>query len=464
MITQEKALKTLSRFNIDEDQLESWESELNLDIPVDKFGNKIYSQLHINLFKNIKKHLTLGRSLLDIKRMVILPRQEATQENDSSKNDSASDQPVETESKALASVGSSAANKTDGSASPFALALEATQVFAQEPTTIPESVITTLQEPVAPATVLSTPSETRSSEQPVLLATAPNSLSQRLLRELKPVEPKRLSLQEFVDAHETQGIGEPLMGSSLVSRKSSRFSTPPVRINTASMQPTQGQNAGLLALIDKLMAEKDTLQQKLLLAEKQKAHLMKANDIFQQKVNDLNAEIEHLKEIFQSKEHFQEHLKLIDDKSRLQKQVLDVEERHTRAEKKLMQLNSEVERLRSSLSDRIDPKVFVGNWLEEADLVEVVFDNFGINIESKRNRMFKITHPPERCFGHTAVVETTYDYQTNTLWKRTETLVLSIIHENRLEGELIVEYQLDGTPVARANYKARCYRNGIKGN
>ena len=155
--------------------------------------------------------------------------------------------------------------------------------------------------------------------------------------------------------------------------------------------------------------------------------------MFQTRVRELNTQVESLQD--ELKAH--ENLKLIDDKSKLQKQIIEAEQRYTTAEKQITKLTTETQQLRTSLASKVDPKNYIGNWLEEADLSDVLFDNFGINIESKRNRMFKITLPPERFFGHTAIIETTYDYQTNTLWKRTETLILNIVHDNMLEGELI---------------------------
>ncbi len=399
MITHERALETLGRFNIDEDQIEDWEAQLGLEIPVDQHGNKVYSPLHINLFKNIKKHLALGRSLVEIKRMVVLPPKEI-------------EKPFAANEKSIQKIEKQ--NLEEGMA-------------------IPQHSV-----------------ENDRHES--------NTLSQRLLNELKLMTPKTGS--DMGNSSVPQKALPNLSHDFAHKPKRSleRFVSPPVKIVTSSMIKQQGPNGGLLVLIDKLMAEKDDLQSRLLLTEKQKAHLYQANEMFQNRVKELAGEIEKLQVQLQG----QENLKLIDDKSRLQKQIIDAEHRYSDAEKKLSRLNSEVEQLRSSLANKVDPKVFLGNWLEEATLSEVIFDNFGINIESRRNRMFKITHIPERFFGHTAIIETAYDYQTNTLWKRTETLVLNVIQENHLEGELLVEYNLDGTPVARANYRVKCYRNGVK--
>jgi DNA-binding transcriptional MerR regulator len=403
LITQQRALETLERFHIDEEQLSEWESELGLEIPEDAFGNKVYSQLHINLFKNVKKHLALGRSLTDIKRMVVLP--------------------------------------------------EASQAIAQSKQPLEAEDVMLKQE-----------RENAQTQHASIQKEFKNTLSNRLLRELRPVTPRVNPVYQDVPSStngEPVGNGE---GTQLalpqqqVNRSLKRFASSPVRIASSGLLSQQGTNAGLLVLIDRLMEEKDDLQANLMQMEKQKDHLYQANEMFQRRVSDLNREIERLHEQLKATEH----LKLIDDKSRLQKQVIDAEHRQMDAEKRLIKLNSKVKQLEDSLASKIDPKVYIGNWLEEAELSEVVFDNFGINIESKRNRMFRITQPPERFFGHTAIVETVYDYQTNTLWKRTETLILNIVDDNRLEGEMIAEYTLDGTPVARATYRVKCFRNGVR--
>lgn len=415
MITPERVLETLGRFHITEEQLSEWEAELGLEIPLDKFGNKAYSPLHINLFKNIKKHLTLGRSLSEIKRLVVLPSQ----------------------SQAVTA------------------AEQAEQTIAQE------SVLA-----VVGSASLETERHMMYTQNQALETGFKNTLSQRLLQELRPVTPNMASASQAQPFSITDkalpGNTQPSLPSlsNRTKRRLKRFASTPVRITSSSISNQQGANAGLLVLIDRLIEEKDELQSKVLDIEKQKVHLHQANDLFQRRVKELSQEIESLQEQLRARENF----KLITEKSRLQKQLIEAEQRQAAAEKTLSKLTSEIHQLKESLASRIHPKAFVGNWLEEAELMEVAFDNFGINIESRRNRMFRITHPPERFFGHTAIIDTTYDYQTNTLWKRTETLVLNIIHENRLEGELTADYILDGTLVAKAIYRVKCHRNGVKTN
>jgi hypothetical protein len=97
--------------------------------------------------------------------------------------------------------------------------------------------------------------------------------------------------------------------------------------------------------------------------------------------------------------------------------------------------------------------------METGSLVEVVYDNFGINIEPERVRLFRISDMPTRLYGNTAIINTSYQYETNNLWKRDESLIVSYIDEQTLAGELIAEYILDGVPVAKAIYRVTCRRS-----
>ena len=106
------------------------------------------------------------------------------------------------------------------------------------------------------------------------------------------------------------------------------------------------------------------------------------------------------------------------------------------------------------------PGRFIGNWMETGELLEVEYDNFGINIENERARLFRISEPPERVFVNSAVIHTSYQYETNKLWRRNETLLVTMVDNDTLEGELISEYVLDGVPVAKAAYKVTCRRQG----
>jgi DNA-binding transcriptional MerR regulator len=397
-MTEQKAMETLGRLGISSYQLAEWETELGLEIPVDDHGEKLYSPLHLNLFKNVGKHLSMGRSLEDIKRMVVLP-------------------------------------------------VQTTPSFPQAYTEVEEDPL--FDDADGPETFSSGAFDhemamTQQSE--MVDALLPNTLSRRILKEIRPLSVE--TAHAIIRNSELTLPARPF-------RSSKRFATPPTRLSAGMVSRQPGQHAGLLVLIDKLISEKDVMQEEVTRLEKQNTHLQQANQMFQAHVHYLTAENDGLK----AQLHSPENLRLIDDKARLQKELMMLEKHHTEAERTLQAVTADKQALEIRLAKKIDPKLLLGHWVEEAILDKVLFDNFGINVEPKRSRLFKITQPPERFFGHTAIIETVFDYRTNALWKRTETLILSLITPNHLTGEMISEYMLDGTPVARVKYRVECRRN-----
>lgn len=341
MFTTETALESLKKFDIDEQTLREWENQLGLAVPVDEYGRKQYSPHHINLFKNVKKHIALGRSLEQIKQIISLPPTKASKPH------------------------------------------------------VPTSLDTpaSLKKPYA-------------------------SL------------PNRPTLQKN----------------------------------------TQGRDSGLVELVNKLVSEKDQLHKKLMETEKLNSHLYNANTMFHRKVKELTHQITSLKSFIgqvqtKMKENSKDNqnLKLLDDKAKLQKQLLDAEKQGQSKEheldikqRELNMLNDQMKGLQERLSnvlENFDANLFRGDWLESGSLMEIIYDNFGINIEPERSRIFRIAEKPARNYGHTAVITTYYEYETNNLWKRTENLIISYINDNRLEGELVADYILDGVPVAQAIYR-----------
>lgn len=346
MFTTETALESLKKFDIDETTLESWETQLGLSVPVDDEGQKQYSPHHINLFKNIKKHIALGRSIEEIRDIISLP-------------------PV-------------------------------TSSKAQPETSASESIPTI---PAMPKSYASLPAR-------------------------------------------------PNLGAS-----------------------SKNNDAGLLELVNKLVSEKDQLHKKLIETEKLNSHLYNANSMFHRKVKELTNQIGGLKAFInqvQDKLRDNNNLKLLDDKSRLQKQLLDAEKNVQTREQEVEDKHREIldlqEKLISAenrfqdLIHHFDPKKFCGNWVENGRLTEILYDNFGINIETDRSRVFKIADPPERIYGLSANITTYYEYESNALWKRCENLSVAYINENYLQGEILAEYILDGVPVAKAIYKVSYVR------
>ena len=124
---------------------------------------------------------------------------------------------------------------------------------------------------------------------------------------------------------------------------------------------------------------------------------------------------------------------------------------------------AENDRMKTALAGkRFTARSFCGDWMEDSRLIDVVYDNFGIQVEPKRTRMFRIGSTPERVFGKTAIISTCYEYETNRMWKREETMTVTYMDNDSLRGELLIEYILDGVPVAKALYNLRCVKGEAK--
>lgn len=353
MYTVDTALESLRKYDIHEADLLAWEKDLSLEIPVDEYGRKQYSPHHVNLFKNIKKHITLGRTIDEIRQLISLP-------------------PLEN------------------------------------------------SKPREPRPVASQPKATPQAEAQVQAAHA-----KVLQKSPYASVPKRPAVS---------GGG----GSGA---------------------------ANVINLVQKLNKEKDQLYKKLLETEKLNSHLYSANNLFHKKVRDMSQQIVKLQENFNENEKF----KLLDDKARLQKQLIDSEKlnqykqeeivNHKLANEELRKQKQQLENKITAMNAAFDPGMFCGDWMETGSLVEVVYDNFGINIEPERVRLFRISEKPSRIYGTLAIISTSYQYETNNLWKRDETLMVSYMDEQTLEGELVAEYVLDGVPVAKALYRVTCRRS-----
>lgn len=352
MYTVDTALESLRKYDIHETDLLSWERALSLEIPVDEYGRKLYSPHHVNLFKNIKKHITLGRTIQEIRQLISLP-------------------PLEN-------------SKPQEAATPI--------------------------NPVPAAAPVAEP-------------------------EAQPAQAR-------------------------VIQKSPYASVP--------KRPVTSGGAGaanVINLVQKLNKEKDQLYKKLLETEKLNSHLYSANTLFHKKVRDMSQQIVQLRENFNENEKF----KLLEDKARLHKQLIDAEKlsqykqeeilNHKMANEDLRKQIQALENKIGAMNAAFDASKFCGDWMETGHLVEVIYDNFGINIEPERVRLFRISEKPSRIYGAMATIHTSYQYETNSLWKRDETLMVSYIDEQTLEGELLAEYILDGVPVAKAVYRVTCRRS-----
>lgn len=372
MPNTETVLDKLKKFDIDEGTLALWERELGLAVPMNEQGEKQYSPHHINLFKNIRKHLALGRTLDEVKRLIMLPPESNARQSD---------------------------------------------------------VTATL----SPETVQ---------------------------RDRDALQPRSAS-RAMPQSQEWASTGQP-EAPTVTQTPLKSYGTAPKRAQAPGAPGRDAQD--MVQLVDRLMTEKDQLGKKLAETEKLNSHLYNANNLFHRKVKELTAYVATLKE------HMQEHhsIKLMDAKSKLHEQLLEMEKKVLRLERDLKAKEHEADTLRRQLmamdnrlkeaTGEFNPTLFCGDWLEHSALAEVAYDNFGINVEKTRQRRFRISEPPRKTFANTAVLTTHYQYETNKLWRRTETLTLTYVKSNRLEGELVSEYILDGVPVAKVLYKVVCTR------
>jgi DNA-binding transcriptional MerR regulator len=523
------AVESLRLYDMDETECAQWESTLGLSIPTDEQGIKLYSPLHIKLFQNIKKHLSLGRTLDDIRHLIVLPpgdvlavsSSQATSQAKQPGTSTGMTSPFPVSSSSAATVMARTVHAEPAapvSEPPFyeesgyapdsyeaALygsdAYLTNDMFDEEdsPWEVVESASYALQpeipvEELDPmmeikAVGLQTPDSTLSDWEQQLddvnqtLNNQPSAsqlaLSARLKQELSgdnatsDLESTETAITLFdVSVAKRQPLSANMQkkinrfasmpSASSLSSSVNSTATPsdlavtsdvPVSLSVASAKVT-GQQGDLLLLVDRLMTEKDDLMGKLQDMEKLNAHLYQTNGLYQKRIDEMNQVIAGL----QKQLDVHDNVRLLEEKTLLQKQLIQLEGQHSAADKTIAQLSQQIDYLDERIQNKTHPQLFIGHWLEEATLKAIDFDNFGVNIEPQRSRLFTINSAPERVYASTAMIEVSYDYQANTLWKRQETLIAVLMDENRIEGELIAEFVLDGAPVARAIYSVTCYR------
>ena len=517
------AVESLRLYDMDETECAQWETSLGLTIPTDEQGVKRYSPLHIKLFQNIKKHLSLGRTLDEIRHLIVLPPGDvltaSTPRPQQPTASSGMTSPFSTsaaqvmprtvhsdrypiieeeppfyeesgyapDSYEAALYGSDAYVPTEGfesEESPWEVVESASYMIESD------SPVGTELDPMMEikAVGLQTPEPARSDWEHQLedvnqtLAQQPSSTQSALSARLKQELSGEISMMGLVAPADPENSDaaitlfdvsvakrQPL--SSSMQKKINRFASVPssplqsatntiasradanTSLSVASAKVT-GQQGDMLLLVDRLMTEKDDLMTKLQDMEKLNAHLYQTNGLYQKRIDEMNQLIASL----QKQLDVHDNVRLLSEKTELQKQLIQLESQHNAADKTIAQLSQQIDYLDGCIQNKTHPQLFIGHWLEEATLKAIDFDNFGVNIEPERSRLFTINSAPERIYASTAMIEVSYDYQANTLWKRQETLIAVLMDENRIEGELIAEFVLDGAPVARAIYSVVCYR------
>jgi DNA-binding transcriptional MerR regulator len=398
----ESTLSALEKYDIDQSTLAEWEQALNLSIPIDEQGTKRYSPHHINLFKNIRKHLALGRTLGQIKEMITLPPTEQARPSNLNANGYTSPgyaSVPETQARVNAPIEQTTINNTVNVTGAAAIAEPRPQVA--QAATVSQVAATSPAEPANVPTITSTittdkiPTQSpMASQQNALLG-----LVERLMSE-KDQLGKKLMETEKLNSHLYNANA---MFHRKVKEHAQDVKTLQTQLATAK---TQQEDVDPIRHLD----DKARLHRQLLDMEK---HLLTAN---QQVV---------LKE--QSLQQQQHHIALLEQR---------IKDSHK----------------------HVPASAYVGTWQERAQLAEVVYDSFGINFEAERNQTLNIPQPPQRLYGNAVILSTQYDYEANPMWKRNETLMLAYEADNTMSGELITEFLLDGVPVGKAIYQVHCQR------
>jgi DNA-binding transcriptional MerR regulator len=487
--------ETLEKYDIAPKQLQEWEVALGLSIPVSPHGEKLYSSQHLNLFKNVKKHLTLGRNLKQIKQLiqlpantqsvVVQPTQATTQSTINPLPAVAEELTVSnntTQANAVATVSTN--YKEAWQHSPSIQQNKVVFLELVEPQSTTETSITPQQ---APPTVLEQPNE---AITPTALEAIPHTAiteafahSAEALVAISTVEThsgtstshatNTTQQQSIAPQHVQQSLQLPHADTAIVltateaAPSSNQAITAPatstiLQAPTTSTTTTDANTT--LLLVDKLLVEKETTQRKLIEAEKLNSHLYNVNNLFNRKVKELTQMVQQLKTVANE----QQNMKLMEEKATLQRQLLDVERNKleqqrafNQEQQKVHQLSQQLENIQQQwqeLTTGFNPKRFVGHWQETLLLKQKVFDTFGLNVEPQRNqhRVFEIA--PTRVAGNAGFFSFEYRYPDNAVWKRLEALSLVCVSENELVGEVSVDYVLDGVIVCRAIYQATLQR------
>jgi DNA-binding transcriptional MerR regulator len=550
---------TLAKYDIHPQQLRDWEDALGMNIPTDAQGNKLYTRQHLNLFKNIKKHIALGRSLAHIKQIISLPPAQESQPVERNVKQAwghaPSLQKVKTpvaqvaattvtnplplhadavlplslESEALLESFKESAETVmhpveatllsepiDSPETPNRLDLEATlqaelradvqnefpeitsdpfEVSPDADVSSPEIIVEAHASIQALEDVLSEPIsiEATPAQEPVVSVEeapiqSPNqsdtvihaSLADAIKSSPSPQHvsewsftPAIMSPQALVESIKANAVNAtpvfetveaPVMPkqNSIVEKRSTEAS--PTQYLSAPLAVLHEKQEHSLQIVDRLLTEKDALQTRLVEAEKLNSHLYNVNNLFNKKVKELTTLIKKMKHTYNENDL----MKLMDDKAKLQRQLLDAEKDKLDAQRQAERAKDDQKYAQAAqkyLADELKSQRqgfagsrFLGDWRESLKLREIQYDTFGLNVEEERSQHRLIDSVPTRIVGNVAFVTTRYAYPDNTLWQRLETLTIVYTEENKAQGELQVDYILDGIPVCRAIYTANLER------
>ncbi|MEB3245791.1 MAG: MerR family transcriptional regulator [Vampirovibrionales bacterium] len=503
MIREDVVLDALKRFDVDKQTLNQWESQLGLRVPSDSQGDKLYSIHHINLFKNVRKHLALGRSMNEIQAILEPPTIDTPDAGMATSADMTlnlvpsnasanTDEPYQgryADSNAYTSVVqplgevSAARNVIEFDLNELPANAASTTYNNSASTdastfglhSVPAEAVQTTGSINDLAQLMNTQARNTEQTQDANKIAGSSVLGHKRFASRVAPASADPAIQTLRPGQPIAEAGAPPIINALVPSNTAETSEPNAETPEMIVQRTpvplakrQNQDAGLLEVLNRLIDEKEAQQNKLVQLEKLNSHLYNANSLFQQRLKAISAELDALRNSVSD----MEVTKLLNDKSRLHKQLLEVERisqgrmlELAHKDKELEGMQARIQQLEVQICNPVqsfESSRFIGDWHEVAQLMTIKFDNFGMNIEPRRSRTFTIPSIPDRLFGNMAIINADYCYEANPMWQRRETATLCHINDAQMMGELMLEYVLDGVPVAQAIYRVQCQKIGVK--
>ncbi|MFM7468278.1 MAG: helix-turn-helix domain-containing protein [Vampirovibrionales bacterium] len=227
---------------------------------------------------------------------------------------------------------------------------------------------------------------------------------------------------------------------------------------TTTPHTTLPQLVSTQETIEHLQQECKLLQERLIESEKRNSHLFQTNEAFTSKLETLEVALQQAKE--KSKEG--DIMKLLEDKARLQKDLIETRKVKDTIEKHAYEWQAHAELLETALQTLSQPSLetFYGVWQECVVLQEVLFDEVGIQMDARRERTVVLEAGPlVQQFGNALMLTTQYHYDNNPHWERRETSLLVLQANGELAGPLFVEYWFEKRLMAKALYRFSACRS-----
>jgi DNA-binding transcriptional MerR regulator len=406
----EELLQETSLERLDSEALETWETFFGLNIPYDAQGQKRYSTEHLRIFRAVSRLLKQGRTLEDIRQALFAqmpqshepapPTQTQVTHETGSLQSYLSRQQTQLQQELIPSNEDDFDHETSTSVIPSPPAFPT----LAKPTGLKSASQASLPEDVV-----------RLGQRCLQAPQTPTSTQE--VAPSKPSHPEvsQMVLPQLVSSHET---------------------------------------------IDRLQQECHLLHERLLESEKRNSHLFQTNEAFTEKLEAMAQALQQAKE--KSKEG--DIMKLLEDKARLHKDLLETRKQKDTIEKHAYEWQAHAELLEGALTTLTQPSLetFYGVWQEHVVLQEVLLDEVGIQMDARRERTVVLEAGPlMQQFGNALMLTTQYHYDNNPHWERRETSILVLQANGELSGPLFVEYWFEKRLMAKALYRFSAERSTV---